>query len=64
MGKLARVSPYIPTFTILLNPSKYADLLVPQINGEFWRHNEVFDFLYYTLLDLIFRASKYANFLY
>ena len=35
IGKLATVSPYIPTFTNLLNPSEYADLPVPQINGEF-----------------------------
>ena len=35
IGKLVKVSPYIPTFTNLLNPSEYADLPVPQINDEF-----------------------------
>ena len=35
ISKLVKVSPYIPTFTNLLNPSEYADLPVPQINDEF-----------------------------
>ena len=34
-SKLVKVSSYIPTFTNLLSPSDYADLLVPQINCEF-----------------------------
>ena len=34
-SKLVKVSSYIPTFTNLLSPSEYTDLLVPQINCEF-----------------------------
>ena len=34
IGKLVRVSPYIPTFTNLLNSSEYSDLSIPQIKTK------------------------------